>query len=257
MPLFETESLILKSYNLAEADRIVVFFTRDHGVVRGVAKGAKRMKSRFGSTLEPFSTVQLSYFQKDDRELVSIQHVELIRSCFDEAANPDFLHTFSYVADLLLAFAPPHDPNETLYRMVKACLASAGLGKSSLPSIRTYFEVWLLRLGGYLPDWDRCGECKRLIESESTAFLGPDFHLACKSCKRMRSLAEISPGIRQVFSNVQRLSPSDFVMSVENRPDTVSDLSVIMRRIISRVLGRQIPDGSLRYHDQAAGGNAI
>src|SRR5688500_9871184 len=100
MPVVETESLVLKSYNLAEADRIVVFFTREHGVVRGVAKGAKRLKSRFGSSLEPFSTVNLEFFQKEDRELVSIQRVELIRSCFDAASDPAFLRTFSYIADL-------------------------------------------------------------------------------------------------------------------------------------------------------------
>src|SRR5687767_12360245 len=125
MPLYETESLVLKSYNLAEADRIVVFFTRDHGIIRGVAKGAKRLHSRFGSTLELFSTVQLSYFQKEDRELVSLQQVELTRSCFSAASDPEFLHTFSYIADLLMAFVPPHDPNETLYRMTKACLDTA------------------------------------------------------------------------------------------------------------------------------------
>ena len=54
MSLIETESIILRSYNLAEADKIVVLLTRDHGVVRGVAKGAKRLKSKFGSGLEPF-----------------------------------------------------------------------------------------------------------------------------------------------------------------------------------------------------------
>ena len=59
MPLIETESIILKTYNLAEADKIVLFLTRDHGVLRGVAKGAKRLKSRFGSGLEPFSIVML------------------------------------------------------------------------------------------------------------------------------------------------------------------------------------------------------
>jgi DNA repair protein RecO (recombination protein O) len=60
MPLVETESLILKSYSLAEADKIVVFLTQDQGLVRGVAKGAKRLKSRFGGALEPFSIVDLS-----------------------------------------------------------------------------------------------------------------------------------------------------------------------------------------------------
>src|SRR5215211_5429436 len=101
MPLVESESLVLKSYSLAEADRIVVFFTRDHGIVRGVAKGAKRLKSRYGSSLEPFSTVNLTYFQKEDRELVSIQQVELLRSFFAHASDPESLSTFAYFADML------------------------------------------------------------------------------------------------------------------------------------------------------------
>src|SRR5437016_8295193 len=117
MPLIETESIVLKSYNLAEADRIVVLLTRDHGIVRGVAKGAKRLKSRFGSGLEPFSEVLATYFQKDNLELVSLQQTDLIRSNFAVAADPDFLQKFSYLADLLISVLPPHDPSETLYRM--------------------------------------------------------------------------------------------------------------------------------------------
>ena len=70
MPLIETESLVLKSYNLAESDKIVVLLTREHGVVRGVAKGAKRLKSKFGSGLEPFSVVMATYFEKESSELV-------------------------------------------------------------------------------------------------------------------------------------------------------------------------------------------
>ncbi len=72
MGLVETEGLVLKSYSLAEADKIVVLLTQNEGLVRGVAKGAKRLKSRFGGGLEPFSVVQISYFQKEERELVSL-----------------------------------------------------------------------------------------------------------------------------------------------------------------------------------------
>ena len=79
MGLIETEGLVLKSYSLAEADKIVVFLTQEHGLVRGVAKGAKRLKSKFGGSLEPFSIVRLTYFQKEDRELVSIQQSEIGR----------------------------------------------------------------------------------------------------------------------------------------------------------------------------------
>src|SRR6187397_190419 len=111
MPLVETESLVIKSYNLAEADKIVVLLTRDHGVVRGVAKGAKRLKSKFGSGLEPFSVVRAEYFEKETSDLVSIQKVELIQSNFAAASNPDFLQKFSYLGDILITFSPPHDPN--------------------------------------------------------------------------------------------------------------------------------------------------
>src|SRR5215210_4666597 len=103
MALVETESLVLKSYNLAEADKIVVLLSKDHGVIRGVAKGAKRLKSKFGSGLEPFSVVHCTYFQKDAVELVSLQRIELIRSNFEAASNPEFLKKFSYLSDLLIS----------------------------------------------------------------------------------------------------------------------------------------------------------
>src|SRR6476646_6680033 len=109
MPLVETEGVILKTYNLAEADKIVLLLTRDHGIVRGVAKGAKRLKSRFGSGLEPFSEIRATYFQKENIELVSFQRTDLIRSNFAVAADPAFLQKFSYLADLLISVQPPHD----------------------------------------------------------------------------------------------------------------------------------------------------
>ena len=121
MSLIETDALVLRSYPLAEADRIVVFLTRDHGVVRCVAKGAKRLKSRFGSSLEPFSTVRLTYLHKDDRELHLARHTELIESHFRFAASPEALATFSYIADLVMSLVPPNDPDHLLYRMTSAC----------------------------------------------------------------------------------------------------------------------------------------
>ncbi len=240
MPVFESESLVLKSYNLAEADRIVVFFTREHGIVRGVAKGAKRLNSRFGSTLEPFSTVQLSYFQKEERELVAIQQVELIRSCFSAASDPEFLHTFSYLADLLMAFVPPHDPSETLYRMTKACLEAALESTDQLAAIRLYFELWMLRLGGYLPDWSRCDECERTLAANEQASLRPDFHLICGNCLRTRRLSPISPMHLEVFHSVQKLPPNKFLELTNERAETVIELSAILRSIITQVVGRDL-----------------
>lgn len=237
MPLYESESLVLKSYNLAEADRIVVFFTREHGIVRGVAKGAKRLKSKFGSTLELFSTVHLTYFQKEDRELVSIQEVELVRSCFAEASDPDFLSTFSYIADLLTAFAPPHDPDETLYRMTQACLATDAIHPQRLGAVVLYFELWLLRLGGYLPDWSKCDLCKRLFTMDEISTLQSSSHLCCEACRRTNRTEIISGPDRDIFNRVQKLSPTEFVNFASDKAASVAEVSAAMKRIISQVLG--------------------
>jgi DNA repair protein RecO (recombination protein O) len=240
MPVVETESLVLKSFNLAEADRIVVFLTRESGMVRGVAKGAKRLKSRFGSMLEPFSTVHLEYFQKEDRELVSIRHIDLVRSGFDQASEPEVLQTFSYIADLFISFVPPHDPNETLYRMVKACIESGCRSPEDIAGIRLYFETWLLRLGGYLPNWNVCNGCKRELGLNESADVQADFHLLCDSCRKSRGGFVLSGRHREVFRNAQKFSPSEFMASATDKTNILTDVSRILRRIISNVIGREL-----------------
>ena len=80
MPLYSADALILRTYKLGEADRIVVFLTRDRGKKRGVAKGARRPKSNFVGALEPLTHVRVAYFEKERRELVSLNYSEASRS---------------------------------------------------------------------------------------------------------------------------------------------------------------------------------
>ncbi len=252
MSLIETESLVLKSYNLAEADRIVVLLTHDHGVVRGVAKGAKRLLSKFGSGLESFSTVRVTYFQKESRELVSIEKVELVRSYFRSASDPDFLNKFSYLTDILIAFSPPHDPNETLYRMVKACLQTADEYPESLAAIGVYFELWLIQLSGYLPDWSRCEQCGRTFEAPEIANVQLNFHLLCAGCRPTSGSLTVNGYHRDIFTSARRLAPDRFAAVFAERPTAIRDLSNILKRIISQALGREISDERV-----AAGYNTI
>jgi DNA repair protein RecO (recombination protein O) len=240
MPLIETESLILKTYDLAEADRIVLFLTQDHGIVRGVAKGAKRLKSKFGSGLEPFTVVNLTYFQKEVLELVSIQRTDLVSSYFALASDPDFLQKFSYLADLLIESSPPHDPNETLYRMVRACLDAAAAGPTRLDLIGLYFEVWLLRLTGYLPDWKNCGGCGRSIGDAEPAVLGPAFRLICAACGRTRYSIQVEPADRLLLFQALRQSPAEFLNSSTREAARVDTLSNLLKRVMEQALGREV-----------------
>src|SRR5574342_1258430 len=80
MPVYKSEALILRTYKLGEADRIVVFLTRDRGKKRGVAKGARRPRSRYTGALEPLTEVRVAYFEKERRELVGLNYAETVRS---------------------------------------------------------------------------------------------------------------------------------------------------------------------------------
>ena len=241
MPLIETESLVVKSYGLAEADRIVVFLTRDHGVVRGVAKGARRLKSKFGSSLEPFSVVKLTFFQKDSVELVSIQDVELVRSGFEIASNVDFIQRFAYLAELLLIFSLPHDPNETLYRMVKTCVEAATEDTSNIDAIGVYFEIWLLKLAGFLPDWKNCENCGRELVAGNEVGISPTLHLTCRECSSIAHSRSVRTDIIGLLNASRSMAPSEFAKFANNTPDSIAELSAIAKRIIERSIGRRVP----------------
>jgi DNA repair protein RecO (recombination protein O) len=240
MPLIETEGLVLKTYNLAESDRIVALLTREQGIVRGVAKGAKRLKSRFGSGLEPFSLVNATYFQKDNVELVSIQRVDIVRSSFAAASNPAFLQKFAYLADVLITLSPPHDPNETLYRMTKACLDAASADPRALLAVGVYFELWLLRLSGYLPDWSRCSNCARTFGDGELANLQANHHLMCDNCRRGPATQPVDDLSRQFVATARKASPVDFADLTHSNPAHLDQLSIILKRIISTSTGREI-----------------
>jgi DNA repair protein RecO (recombination protein O) len=245
MGIIETEGLVLKSYGLAEADKIVIFLTQEYGLIRGVAKGAKRLKSRFGGSLEPFSIVRLTYFQKEERELVSIKQCEIVKSFFEQASNPNFFQKFAYITELLNDFAPPSDPNERLYRMARVCLETTDRQPEHLDQMVLYFELWLLKLGGYLPSWDKCDVCKRELSGKEKANLQINFHLICQKCQKSRSNWVVSAQQREIFSMAQRVAPTRFLEFTKDKIIDIREVSTILKRIISNVLGREVSGGMI------------
>ncbi len=150
MPLHESDSIILKTYPLAEADRIVVFFSRDYGKIRGVANGVRRMKSRFGASLEPLALSRVTFFQKETIELVRIRSCELIDSPMKLFEDYDRAMMASHVADLVDRFLPEHEVQDAVFRLFGLVRQSLKVD-CPLDLTRCYFEVWMLRLAGVSP----------------------------------------------------------------------------------------------------------
>jgi DNA repair protein RecO (recombination protein O) len=149
MPLYTADALVLRTYKLAEADRIVVFLTRDRGKKRGVAPHARRPRSRFTGALEPLTEVRVAYFEKERRELVSLNYAETVRSPL-AAASPDCLAYSHYFAELIDAWAADADADERLFRLGCSVLDALAQGAPT-DALARYFECWLLRLQGVYP----------------------------------------------------------------------------------------------------------
>jgi DNA repair protein RecO (recombination protein O) len=159
VPLHTAEALVLRTYKLGEADRIVVFLTKDRGKKRGVAKGARRQRSRFAGALEPLTEVRVAYFESERRELVGLNYAETVRSPLSlaasvNAATPAAAGRYllvEYIAELLDEWAQDSDADDRLYRLGASMLDALTAGVPAEPLAR-YFEYWLLRLQGVYPE---------------------------------------------------------------------------------------------------------
>ena len=157
MPLHTADALVLRTYKLGEADRIVVFLTRDRGKKRGVAKGARRQRSRFAGALEPLTEVRVAYFESERRELVGLNYAETLRSPLSMIASPGTSGLtgpyllVEYIAELLDEWAQDSDADDRLYRLGASMLDALTAGAPAEPLGR-YFEYWLLRLQGVYPE---------------------------------------------------------------------------------------------------------
>lgn len=182
MPLYKTDALILRTYKLGEADRIVVFLTRDRGKKRGVANGARRQRSRFAGALEPMTRVGVTYYEREQRDLVRLSYAEPQCSPLFASA-PDALSYVGYFAELIDEWAPEGDPNERLFRLGTATVEALAAGVPTAPVTR-YFEYWLLRLQGVYPPHLACHHCGSVFEQDGHgAWLDPASHVfTCRAC---------------------------------------------------------------------------
>ncbi|HJZ70067.1 MAG TPA: DNA repair protein RecO [Blastocatellia bacterium] len=238
MPLHKTEAFVLRTYALKEADKICVFLTKDHGKLRGVAHGARKLRSRFGSALEPFTEVALTYYQKEARELVSISTCDILRSHFERGARDvETASAFSYMAELLTEFLPDHEPNERLYRLVGATLEAID-GERDISNILRYFEAWVLRLAGFFPDISRCAACNEPVPKVESVFLTAEGAPRCLACSAQKGLA-VDANLRRVIGEMFGLHPTEFARR-PLAPEDTSRIGEINYQIIRHALERDL-----------------
>ena len=242
MPARETEAIILKTFPLGEADRLVSFLGRSSGRVRGVAPGARRLKNRYGSTLEILSHVQIWYVERETRDLVRIQQAELLES-FHKAQSDYGLSTgLAVISEIAERILPEHEVSEPMFRLILlAAREVERTGDWHLPL--SYFVFWTVRLGGWLPRFDRCVSCGAPFGSKPAFYDAHQPGLFCEKCRHsgMKPLHPEARSLAERFAG-ERLDGIEYEKSLQlgARELREAGLSWIEHHLERRLMTREL-----------------
>ena len=208
MPLRQSRAFVLRTYPVAEADRVCVLFSGDEGKVRAWARGARRPRSRYGGALDVGNEVEAGWFEREGRELVTLDRCELVTSALPLARDPVRAAALGYLSRLVDTFAPDREADPKLYRLICAC-RDALLARQPAELVVAYFEAWLLRLSGLYPRPGRCA-CGARFEREGAVFFAAGPVYACPRCapEHGEPTGRLSPGALRLLETFWAATPS-------------------------------------------------
>jgi DNA repair protein RecO (recombination protein O) len=236
MALKDSEAVVLRTYPMREADLLVTFFTRAEGKVRGVARSAKKSKRRFGGALEPLTCVRLYWEDREGQELARVDSCEVLESPLTSAVDYPRAVALGHVAELLDELLPEREANDAVFRLTLSVLRSLRAGAIWMPL--TYFELWLTRLAGFLPDFGECAVCGAALNGSRAYYHALVDGLMCQQDKRLAS-SEMTAESRALAAEMFR-SPVE-AMSEQAWPKTkAADLRKCLVQILERHLEKRL-----------------
>src|SRR3569833_4051750 len=209
--LKHSEAIVLRTYPLREADLPVTFFPRAEGKVKGVAKSAKKSRKRFGGALEPGTFVRVYWEDRERQELGRVDSCEVLLSPLSAPMDYGRMVAIEHIAEMLDEVMPDREANDAVFRLVWSVLQLLDAGRVWMPV--TYFELWMVRLLGFLPEWNVCIVCGRSLEQGRAWYHALADGLMCPDDKRIAS-SEMSLESRLLAAQMFMASVEMFVVVV-------------------------------------------
>ena len=207
MAVLTSEAVVLRTWPVHEADLVVSFFTREYGKMKGVAKTALKSRRRFGGALEPMTVARAWFQEKPKQELVRLDQLEIICSPLSLPVDAARMMVLSLYAEVLEQALPDHDPQETVFRLIVSVLEQTTVEQPWMAL--TYFELWMTRLMGLLPDIAHCTACGGALTAGETSFNAYADGLFCR-VHRPGNASELSAESWQIAMKMLRVPVSAF-----------------------------------------------
>jgi DNA repair protein RecO (recombination protein O) len=240
MALKESEAIVLRTYPLREADLLVTLFTRAEGKVRGVARSAKKSKRRFGGALEPMTYVRAFYDVRERQELARLDACDVLESPLATEVSYARAVALGHVAELLDELLPDREANDAIFRLTLSVLHVLRLDKtgSDIWMPITYFDLWLTRLVGFLPELTECIACGRSLNGSRAYYHALADGLMCPEDKRLAS-SEISSESRALAAQMFRAPVESFAEAPWPKAQG-ADLRKFLMQILQRHIEKKL-----------------
>jgi DNA repair protein RecO (recombination protein O) len=207
MPSFKSAAVILKVTDYAEFDRIVSFYTRDHGRLRGIAKGAKRSQKRFGGALEPFTHNEVDCFEREGHGLARLENCRIINTFPAISQDIKKIAYGHYLLELVNTLTPEREKHPEIFDLLLFFLNLLS-SKPPREDILRIFEMRLTALLGYQPQLLQCVSCgRKYVPEVAYRFSVNKGGILCSVChKESTAYPCLSHGTIKIFQQAQQLS---------------------------------------------------
>ena len=216
-----SDAIILRHLDYGESDRIVTFFTPDHGRRKGFARGARKSRKRYGPGLELFAQVRIHWTPPKSGELLSLREVELVDLRTGLRNDLEAMALAGYGCELveeLIGEDPGHPETYDLLRAFLDHLADKG----NTPEARMLFELRLLNHVGYVPHLLHCSECDNDLPTADVAFDAARGGALCSACASAGSRVRLA---RMTLGSLAKIlqSPEDNFADISLSPQTLQE----------------------------------
>jgi len=238
MPLYKTQAIALKSINLSESDRLITFLTENHGKIKCVAKGARKVKNQFWGSLEPMSQVNLIYFGKENQNLYRLNQADIIDSFLTIREDFEKIYKGIYFLELIDSIILEGHQDRRIFKLLQQSLYALRQ-QSELDSLIRLFEIRLLSLSGYKPQMDHCVICKTVSENSIFKFSFIQNGILCMNCSRRVSIdIEFTTGIRNYIKKLMdvEIKSCERIKIPKNQ---IEEIEKVTHKLVLSHLGRE------------------
>lgn len=193
--ILRADAICLRVQDYRESSRLVTLLTREHGRIAGVARGARRPKSRLGAALGLFARSRIIYYWHEGRTLFAISDAELVDAHSRLALEPGRFLAAGRITEFAFRIAPDHQPVEPLFDLLTAYFAALEATTTGFAALACSFLLKAASFAGFRPELNRCIICRRPAPGEHARFDTARGGAVCARCSPASAPeASLEPG---------------------------------------------------------------